>query len=170
MKKLLVLFLFTSAFGFAQGKDVFDTARSGTVEQMKALEAINKDTINAKNVAGYTPLILACYRGNVAVAEYLAPKVADINANSSSGTALASTAVKGDVALSKLLLQNGANPNIADPNGVTPLIYAVQFEFKDLVALLLQYKADKLHKDNDGKTPYDHAVTGNNQEIINMLK
>jgi uncharacterized protein len=170
MKKLLIILLFASALARAQSKDVFDTARSGTVEQMKALEAKNKDTINAKNAMGFTPMILAVYRGNTPVAEYLAPRVNNINYNSSNGTALAAAAIKGQIALSELLLKNGANPNLADANGATPLVYAVQFENKELVALLLKYKADKLYKDNEGKTPYDHAIFGNNQEIINLLK
>ncbi|SFQ74427.1 ankyrin repeat domain-containing protein [Flavobacterium akiainvivens] len=170
MKKLLILFLFASAIATAQDKDVFDTARRGTVAEMKALEAKNKDTLNAKNAMGFTPLILACYRGNTAVAEYLATRVNNINYSSASGTALASAAVKGETGLCEVLLKNGADPNIADANGVTPLTYAVQFENKALVALLLTYKADKKHKDNEGKTPYDHAVFGNNTEIINLLK
>jgi len=170
MKKLLLALLFVSALAHAQGKDVFDTARFGTVDEMKALVQKNKDTINAKNAMGFTPLILACYRGNTAVAQYLAKSVNNVNYNSSQGTALASVAVKGDTALAKVLLENGADPNLADPAGVTPLVYAVQFENVALTTLLLQYKADKKHKDNEGKTPYDHAIFGNNKEIINLLK
>ncbi len=170
MKKILLILLLTSALAHSQGKDVFDTARAGTVEQMKALEAKNKDTINARNAMGFTPMILAVYRGNTPVAEYLAPRVNNINYNSPSGTALAAAAINGKTALCELLLKNGANPNLADANGATPLVYAVQFENKELVALLLKYKADKYYKDNEGKTPYDHAVAGNNTEIINLLK
>ena len=170
MKKLLLALLFVSALAHAQGKDVFDTARFGTIDEMKALVGKNKDTINAKNAMGFTPLILACYRGNTPVAEYLSKSVNNLNYNSSNGTALASVAVKGDTALAKVLLEAGANPNLADPNGVTPLVYAVQFENKELVALLVKYKADTKYKDNEGKTPYDHAIFGNNQEIIKLLK
>ena len=170
MKKLFLLIVLISTLCTAQNKDVFDTARFGTVEQMQALVKKNKDTINALNPAGFSPLILACYRGNVPVAEYLAKNVKDVNYNSSNGTALASVAVKGDVKLAKLLLENKANPNIADANGVTPLVYAVQFQNKELITLLLKYKADKNKKDNEGKSPYDHAVFTNNQDIINLLK
>lgn len=170
MKKLVILFLFVTALANAQGKDVFDTARFGTVEEMKALELKSKDTINAKNPAGFTPLILACYRGNKAVAEYLVPRVNNLNYNSSNGTALAAASVKGDNDMAKILLEHGADPNLADPNGMTPLVYAVQFQNKELVALLVKYKANSRQKDNDGKTPYDHAVFAGNKEIINMLK
>jgi uncharacterized protein len=173
MKQLIILVIFlVASLCKAQDKpkDVFDTARRGTLAEMKGLEAIDKDTINAISPMGFSPLILACYRGNTAVAEYLAKKVKDINYNSSSGTALAATAVKGDVYLSKILLENKADPNIADPTGMTPLLYAVQFENKELVELLLKHKANVKQADKEGRTPLDHAAFTNNQEIINLLK
>lgn len=171
MNKLLLLLAFSvTFFSNAQQMDVFDTARRGTVEEMKALIKTNKDTINAISPMGFSPLILACYRGNIPVAEYLATKVQDVNYNSTSGTALTATAVKGDYALSKLLLENKANPNIADPMGITPLIYAVQFENKPLVELLLKYKANTKHANKDGKTILDYALFTKNQEIIKLIE
>jgi ankyrin repeat protein len=174
MKKLLVLFMIlTAVLCNAQGapvKDVFDTARRGTVDEMRKLMAINKDTINAVNNMGFTPLILACYRGNNDVAEFLIKNVKDVDYDSSSGTALAAVAVKGNAQLAKGLLERGANPNIADPTGITPLIYATEFENIELMKLLLSYKADKKQTDKEGKTPYDYAVFTNNQEVINLLK
>jgi ankyrin repeat protein len=172
MKKILALLFLISAFcsASAQQKDVFDTARSGTMEEMKALMQKNKDTINALNPMGFSPLILACYRGNTQVADYLAKHVKDINYNSSNGTALAAASVKGYTALVKVLLENKANPNIADASGMTPLLYATQFENKEIIQLLLQYKADKKMADNEGKSPMDYAVFTKNQEIIDLLK
>lgn len=172
MKKLFALLLLASAFCTAQTgpKDVFNVARSGTVDEMKALMKINKDTINAVNPMGFTPLILATYRGNGVVAEFLAREVKNIDYNSSSGTALAAAAVKGNTAMVKVLLENKANPNIADGQGMTPLLYAAQFGNKDIVALLLQYKADRKLADNEGKSPMDYAVFNKNQEIIDLLK
>jgi len=78
--------------------------------------------------------------------------------------------VKGSLSLTKLLLENKANPNIADAAGVTPLVYAVQFENKELIKLLLQHKADPKIKDNEGHSPYDHALFTKNTEIINLFK
>jgi len=172
MEKIFILFvtILLPALCMAQGKDVFDTARTGTVDEMKVLVQKNTDTINAVNPAGFSPLILACYRGNTPVAEYLAKNVKDVNYNSSNGTALAAAAVKGSVALAKILLENKANPNLPDGGGITPLVYAVQFENKDMIALLLKHKAKTDLKDNDGHTAYDHAVFTKNQEIINLFK
>ncbi|OIQ17692.1 MAG: hypothetical protein BM557_08370 [Flavobacterium sp. MedPE-SWcel] len=173
MKKITLIILFLSTICNAQmkgEKDVFDVARHGTVTEMKQLQAEDKDCINKISKMGFSPLILACYRGNVEVAQYLAENVKDINYKSQSGTALAAVAVKGDVKIAKILLENKADPNIADRAGITPLVYAVQFENKALVKLLLKYKADKKHKDKDGKTPLDHAGFTKNEEIINLLK
>lgn len=171
MKKLLFLLtVLVPLLCNAQAKDVFDTARRGTVDEMKALMAINKDTINAVNNMGFTPLILACYRGNTEVAEFLIKNVKDVDYGSSSGTALASVAVKGNNRLAKALLEKGANPNIADATGITPLIYATQFENIELMKLLLSHKANKKQTDKEGKTPYDYAVFTKNQDVINLLK
>ena len=173
MKKILYMLLFfVSVLCNAQTKpkDVFDVARSGTVDEMKALVQQKKDTINAINQSQFSPLILACYRGNTPVAEYLAKNVKDINYNSPSGSALAAAAVKGNTALVKVLLENKANPDLADATGMTPLLYASQFENKELIQLLLKYKANKKLANNDGKSAMDFAVFNKNQEIIDMLK
>lgn len=173
MKTISLFILFISMFSNAQEnkqKDVFDTARYGTVEEMKALETKNPDTINAVNKMEFTPLILACYKGNTEVASYLAKRVKDLNYNSSSGTALAASVVKGNLILAKLLLENKANPNLADSGGMTPLLYAIQFKNIELIKLLLNYKADKKLADSTGKMPFEYAVFTKNQEIINLFK
>lgn len=173
MKKFIYLVLLATAFCNAQAtqqKDVFNVARSGTVEEMKALMKIDKDTINALNHMGFSPLILACYRGNTPVAEFLAKTVNNIDYNSSNGTALAAAAVKGNVNLVKVLLENKANPNLADGQGMTPLLYAAQFDNKEIVALLLKYKADKNMADNEGKKPIDYAVFNKSREMIALLE
>lgn len=172
MKKITLILLLLSAFCYAQEKekkDVFDVARYGTVAEMEQLVTKDKNIINAVSPMGFTPLILACYRGNTEVAAYLAKNVKDINYESDNGTALAAVAVKGNTKIAKILLENGANPNTADRLGVSPLIYAVQFENEPLIKLLLQYKASKTHKDNKGRTPLDHANATKNDKIINLL-
>jgi len=173
MKKIALLILFIAAFSNGQEnkpKDVFDVARFGSIEEMKVLESKNADTINSVNKMNFTPLILACYKGNTEVASYLVKRVKDVNFNSSSGTALAASIVKGNLALSKLLLENKADPNLADAGGMTPLLYAIQFKNTELVKLLLSHKADKKQADNSGKMPFEYAVFTKNQEIINLLK
>lgn len=173
MKNLiLVVSLFLSSLLFAQEKvkSIFDIARSGTVSEVKDLMKQNPDIINQTNEGGFSPLILACYRGNVEVGEFLIDHVKDINYKSKEGTALAGLSVKYNRKLVEGLLKKNANPNIADDTGSTPLFWAVKLGNKELVELLLKYKADKTIKDSMGVTPFEYALKTDNKEIISLLK
>lgn len=151
-------------------KDVFAISRNGTVTELKELMEKYPNSINNQNENGFTPLILACYRGNNEVAEFLVNNVKDIDVSSDMGTALMACAVKGNVELAKLLLEKGCNPNLTDVNGTTALIYATQFKNVELIKALLKHKADKTKIDNKGKTAFEYAVFSGNEEIINLLK
>jgi ankyrin repeat protein len=151
-------------------ESIFEVARSGNVEQLKELMKDHPDCINEKNKDGYSPLILACYRSNNPVAIFLIENGAEINENSPMGTPLMAAVVKGNAEIVTLLLNKKADVNIADANGTTALIYAVQFNNKTMLSLLLKHNADKSHKDKDGKTAFEHAVFAGNEDIINLLK
>lgn len=169
---ILVVNLFLSSLLFAQEKvkSIFDIARSGTVAEVKDLMKQNPDIINQTNEGGFSPLILACYRGNVEVGEFLIDHVKDVNYKSREGTALAGLSVKYNKKLVESLLKKNANPNIADDTGSTPLFWAVKLGNKELVELLLIYKADKSIKDSMGMTPFEYALKTDNKEIISLLK
>jgi len=174
MKKLIVLmtvFLSVAVINAQQkAKSIFDIARNGTVAEVKDLMKQNPDIINQTNENCFSPLILACYKGNVEVAEFLIDHVKDVNYKSQEGTALAGLSVKYNKVLVEHLLKKNADPNIKDATGSTPLFWAVKFGNKELTELLLQYKADKSIKDTEGKTPFEYALQTNNKEIINLLK
>ena len=172
MKKIIyTLLLFTSTLVFSQeAKDVFDIARKGTVEQAKEILKANPSAFNTVNVEGYSPLVLACYRGNNEVAKLLIASGSDINGISKMGTPLMAAVVKGNNEIAAILISNKADLNAADANGTTALIYAIQFNNKTVLKLLLENKVDKTHKDKDGKTAFEHAVFAGNEEIINLLK
>ncbi|KQM36528.1 hypothetical protein ASE55_04325 [Chryseobacterium sp. Leaf201] len=174
MKKLILiipLFLMCT-FTMAQekAKSIFDLARTGTVAEVKDLMKQNPDIINQTNENGFSPLILACYKGNVEVAEFLMDHVKDVNYKSQEGTALAGLSVKYNKTLTEHLLRKNADPNIADATGTTPLFWAVKFGNKELTELLLKHKADKSIKDSQGMTPFEYALQTKNTEIINLLK
>lgn len=174
MKKLILLmsiFLSSTLINAQEkAKSIFDIARSGTVSEVKELMKQNPDIINQTNENGFSPLILACYKGNVEVANFLMDNVKDVNYKSQEGTALAGLSVKYNKDLVEHILKKNANPNITDATGSTPLFWAVKFGNKELTELLLKYKADKSIKDAQGKTPFEYGLQTNNQEIINLLK
>ena len=166
-----ILLFFLTNFSFAQEKlDVFDVARKGTVDQAKDLMKSNPQIFDVTNQEGYSPLILACYRNNNEVAKFIIENGGDINGNSNMGTPLMAAIVKGNNEIAQLLIEKKADLNLADKNGITALIYAVQFQNKTVLANLLQNKADKNHKDKEGKTAFEYAVFAGNEEIINLLK
>ncbi|AYZ13845.1 ankyrin repeat domain-containing protein [Chryseobacterium arthrosphaerae] len=169
---ILILGLILSSLLSAQekAKSIYDVARSGTVAEVKELMKQNPDIINQINENGFSPLILACYRGNTEVAKYLIDHVKDLNYKSREGTALAGLSIKYNKELTEYLLKKNADPNIADPTGFTPLFWAVKFGNKELTELLLKYKADKTLKDSMGMTPFEYALKADNKEIINLLK
>ncbi|GEN72902.1 ankyrin repeat domain-containing protein [Chryseobacterium lathyri] len=168
---IISIFLSFSALSAQEKvKSIFDIARSGTVAEVKELIKQDPDIINKTNENGFSTLILACYRGNTPVAEFLITHVKNINYASGEGTALTASVFKGDKNLTQKLLENKADPNIADTNGITPLIYAVQSQNKEIVELLLKNKANKTLSDKQGKTIFEYALFSKNQDIINLLK
>lgn len=150
-------------------KNIFDVARSGSVEELKALISINADTINAVNEHGYTPLTLAAYNANDAVALYLIDKVKDVNGNSKYGTPLAAAVFKGRTDIVKALVKANANPNIADSNGSTPLHYAIIIRDEDMIKMLIDANADVNFKDKRGNSAQDYAEMTKNENIILLL-
>jgi hypothetical protein len=172
MKKVLLLAISLLSFTVAQAQDksVFDVARKGTVTEMLAIYKQNPKLINSVDENKSTPLILACYRVNLEVAKFLIKNVKDINYGSDMGTALMASTYKNQTELVKLLLESKASPNIADANGTTALLLAVQFKNIELVKLLLKFNADKTIKDNKGKTAFEYAVFSENEQLINLLK
>ncbi len=174
MKNIIIIlsvFLgFTLIRAQEKAKSIFDIARTGTVSEVKELMKKNPDVINQTNENGFSPLILACYRGNVEVADFLIDNVKDVNYKSREGTALSGLAIRYNKNLTEHLLKRNADPNIADPNGITPLFWAVKSGNRELTELLLKYKADKTVKDSQGMTPFEYALQTNNTEIINLLK
>lgn len=174
MKNILLIISIFLSFSVAsaqeKAKSIFDIARSGTVTEVKDLMKQDPDIINKTNENGFSPLILACYRGNVEVADFLMDKVKDINYNSSMGTALMAVVYKGDLKLTQKLLDHKSYINTMDSQGTTPLIFASKLGNTEMVKLLLKYNADKNIKDKQGNTAFEYAVLSKKLELINQLK
>jgi len=149
---------------------IFEIARHGCVEDLQDILKNNLEVINYKNTSGFTPLTLACYNGNLEVATLLAKKVENINVNSDAGTALMAAVFKNDIEITKMLLNMGADPNIADPNATSALHYATRFTNKEIIKLLVAYGADLNLKDSKGFSALDYALQGKDEAILKLLK
>ena len=67
------------------------------------------------------------------------------------------------------LLAKGANPNLADTGGNTPLMNAVQGRFEDGVRTLLTYKAQVDKANDSGETPLIRAVQLRDVSLVRLL-
>lgn len=169
MKKTFLLILFISFWAIGQNKNVFDIARKGTLNEIKACYKEHPESINSVDANKYSPLVLACYRGNVAVAQFLIDNVKDINYNSGMGSALMAAVMSGNSEIVEKLIAKKADLNLSDGQGKTALIYATFFNKNDIAKLLLLGGANANQKDNEDQKALDYANFNKNTELIILL-
>lgn len=90
--------------------------------------------------------------------------------NSLLGSSILAAAISShNLDTAELLLQNGANANLVDAHGKTPLMYAVANNDADAVILLLRFKADPNHAGQLGRTAMEMAHNLEHAEIFTLL-
>ena len=170
-KIIVVILTFISTFVFSQEKlDVFEVARNGTTEQLNTILKKNSKEVNSINSDGYSPLILASYRGNNEIAKMLIENGADINYKSGLGSPLMACVVKSNNEIAKILISKKVDINSTDDNGMTALLYATMFKNYELAALLVKNNANVEAKDNRGNSALDYAVLADDDKLIEILK
>jgi ankyrin repeat protein len=156
-------------------------ARTGRIEAVKLL-LDRGATIDARESwHGQTALMWAAAQRHPAVVRELIGRGADVNARSNmekwerqttaeprekwlplgSMTPLLFASREGCVECARILVEAGADPNAADPDGVTPAISAIINGHYDVAALLVEKGADVNLADNTGRTPLYAAVDFN---------
>jgi ankyrin repeat protein len=167
MKKVLLLAISLLSFTVAQAqaKSVFDVARKGTLSEIEDIYKRNPESINSVNDNKSTPLILACYRNNEAVALYLLDKVSNINYNSGMGTALMAAIMSGNKVIIEKLITKKADLDQTDTQGKTALIYAAFNNNTEIV----QAGANKKLVDTENRTALEYAKFNKNTQLIILL-
>ncbi len=169
MSKVLISFLlFLSAF--VRSQNVFEFCRSGDLKGLKALVEKEPDCVNAKNEYGFSPLIIASYRGQVAIVKFLLKNGANIDFESEEGPALMGTCYSGNYNLSKLLIKAGADVNYQHKSGNTPIHYATISGNSQLVKYLMTRRADPTKINADGKSAKDLAKDNGDIKILQLFE
>lgn len=133
-------------------------------EFMKALDE-GADP-NGKSMDGYThgsPLFHTSKFGYIDMSAYLIIKGADVNYAEAGAEGMGATPLHAACAnrrprTVKLLLENGADPNVKDDDGVTPLMIARALGFTDIITMLTDAGAE----DTEG-------VSGSSKESNSLL-
>ena len=145
MRRLALLILYiivTIACHLRPSSPAATAASGGDVAAMKRMLDAGLDP-NARDAAGYTPLIAAARAGNAAMIRLLhQPRRRSESARRgrNSWTPLLHAVHKAQPRAIAALLDAGANPNGADPHGHTPLMMAAGYGYTDIVKILLAHK------------------------------
>lgn len=75
----------------------------------------------------------------------------------------------GDSTWLRYLIQKGANPNIQDGNGDTPMIVAVRSGYTEGVQILIVYRANVNLANGSGESPLIIAVQQRRSDIVRLL-
>ncbi len=146
---------------------LFLALREPSAKVAEVLVNLPKIDLNVLTVDGESPLMMAVFRGQFALARSMIAKGADVNKTGWTPLHYASTA--GDVALIKLLLDNFAYIDAESPNMTTPLMMAAHYGSAKAVKLLLEEGADANLKNANGLTAIDFALGANRQDSIDVI-
>ena len=116
-------------------------------------------------------IIVASYRGDDGMVKELLAAGVDKDVRDALGaTALHAAMFQNNLAVVKLLLDYGFDPNArATKNGNTPLHYAVASNNLGAAQLLLRYYANKNIRNLEGLTPLDKARREEKDAMIKLL-
>jgi ankyrin repeat protein len=78
-------------------------------------------------------------------------------------------AKNGDPVYLRFLIQKGANPNIQDASGNTPMIIAINSGFEEAVSILITYRANVNLANSAGETPLIRAVQLRKRDLVIAL-
>lgn len=133
---------------------VYEAAAAGEVSALKAHLEADPALVNGLSPDGFSPLGLAAFFGHGEAAAELLQRGADVNRPSENALRVRPlhSAVAGNhVALARRLIAAGADPNLAQEDGFTPLLAAAQGGNAEVVEMLLAAGADPAARTADGR-------------------
>ena len=153
--------------------DLFESAALGRSQEVAAWLQRQPELARAYSPDGFTALHLAAFFGWAPTAAALLSAGADPNAearNESRVRPLHSAVAARAVDVARLLLEHGAEPNVRQAGGWTPLQGAALHGQLELASLLVEHGADPRQAADDGRDAVSMAREGGHQSIVKLLQ
>lgn len=153
--------------------DAFEATALGRLETLQECIQSHPDQLHASSSDGFTLLHYACFFSHFSVAKWLISKGADIQAITPRPTELSplhSAVTARATPIVQLLLAEGANPNIKQQGGYTPLMSASIHGDLEIMEALIRHGARIDTLSDDGKTAKAMAMEKNQQAAVDLLE
>lgn len=145
----------------------------GALETVRQIVHDRGRLIDAHSADGFTPLALACFFGNAAVAAHLVNQGANINLAATNQMRVApihAAAAARQIEIVKMLVENGADVNAKQQQGFVPLHAAAQNGDAEMTKLLLDHGADAKARSDNGQTALDLAMLQGHAKAVELLE
>jgi ankyrin repeat protein len=155
------------------GLDIFEAAALGDCGRLEPLLKQDRQLVDQTSADGWSPLHLAAAFGGPQATALLLENGAQVSRLSSNPMHTqplhACLALSRDCETARILIVHGADVNIAQARGYTPLHQAAAAGLEDLTRILLQAGADPGKLCDQGKTPADYARERHHETVAQLL-
>lgn len=151
---------------------IHEAAALGSVARLERLLATDASLVNAFSDDGFQPLPLAAFFGREDAARLLLEHGGEVNTRSrnAQGVSALHAALAGPMPdIARSLIAAGADVNLTQQSGVTPLHEAAHIGRADLVRLFLDHGADPSARDERGRNAADFARASGHASVLEVL-
>ncbi len=154
-------------------KTASEYCASKDLEKLKKIIDEKTQVVNYKNDGnGWSLLMIAAYFDFHVAVEYILKRGGEINNTdlNSGNTALITAVSLGNTRSVSCLMKSGADVNLSNKKGYTPLMSACFNGDPIIVSHLLNFNPEILAKDHEGRTALDFAKDQNRDNIITLIE